>query len=854
MKSRSPFPLIIRFISLVCPLLVLGIAIVALVGLSAGRPALVQIRPDYIPMAPNSAFCFIALALVLLPSPFSGRVYAGIVFSAILFVGLISIGRMSEYMLGLRLDVDHWFYTASTGTIGHIPIGYMAFFSAFCFALNALSIAFLNFPRAKLSAYAAGALAAAVMMIGGIFTLGYIYGAPLLYNGSAIPMALNTAVSFTLLGITATLLALNQELERHRKTDETQRLLAAMVASSEEAVIGRTPDGTIIIWNKGAEDLYGYTEDEIIGRHISILVPPERRVEVDRIRERLSRGEQVRGYETINVRKDGREFPVSLTISPVNDHSGRTVSVSVIARDISENKRKEVRLQNQVIKHGAALEESERRFMNLIHEAPDPMVTLSSLGFIELINREAERVTGYRKDELTGKHFSSIGILSGPSLALAFKEFMLVLAGRERPPYEMEMVTKDGRHVVYEANSRLIDQGGKGRGILVVFRSISERKKLEEQLTQAQKMEAVGLLAGGIAHDFNNHLSVILGTAEFISSYAGDNEQIRQDAEEIKKAANQSANLTRQLLAFSRRQVFEVKAMNINDVVTDTEKMLRRLIGEHIELMTKLQGDLPNVKVDPGQIEQVIINLVVNARDAMPKGGTLAIETDVDGGNGGPQVRLTVKDTGIGMDKSTVEHIFEPFFTTKEKGKGTGLGLSTVYGIIKQSGGHIDVDSKVGKGTAFHIYLPAVVEKETKPVDGAAAENGLLRGSETILLVEDEKSVRDVAIRSLSNYGYNVLAAQGAGEALLIYEKNGPAIRLIITDMVMPHMSGLELATRILGQNADTKILFMSGYADPDMYKSIVESGMPYIAKPVQAEALARKVREVLNQAPASKS
>lgn len=856
MQTQRRLSALIHLACGLCSAVILIICLMALVGWTKGINVLVQVRADYIPMAPNTLICFSLMALAMLPFHVKRPLRLGISLSVSLFVGFIALTRLSEFLLGAHFGVDQWFFKVPVGKIGAVPIGYMSFPTVVNFLLACVSFTLLNLADNKLSASLSASLALTIVVTGGIFTLGYLYGAPLLYGGNVIPMALNTSVCFVLLGVCLTLKILTQELARRGKTDDMRRLLAAIVASSEDAIIGRTPDGIITVWNKGAEALYGYAEDEIIGHHISALVPPEHRSSMGVVQEKLKRGEQVVGFETTNIRKDGRRVPVALTISPVKDHIGRTIGVSVISRDISQNKQIEEtlkiqqgQLQDQVLKQGEALVESERRFATLINEAPDPMVTLSSLGFIESMNQEAEKATGYRSHELFGKHFSAIGVISGVSLAKAFKEFILVMAGKNRPPFELEITPKGGVQQTYEANSRLMDLGGKSRGILVVFRNISERRRLEQQLLQAQKMEAIGLLAGGIAHDFNNHLSVILGTVEFIAANYPDNEQLKQDAEEIKKAAQQSAGLTRQLLAFSRRQVLEMRCMNLNDVVTDTEKMLRRLIGEHIELAVNLRPDLLDVKADPGQIEQVIINLVVNARDAMPKGGRLVLETANVDGDAEPYVKLTVRDSGVGMAEETAAHIFEPFFTTKASGKGTGLGLSTVYGIVNQSGGRIEVETKVGAGTAFHVFLPALQEGDGQKEKDPTLDTQALRGSETILLVEDEKAVRDVAMRVLTNYGYSVLPANSAGEALQVCEhvKDG-GIDLVLTDMVMPHMTGLEMVNLITAQNPGIKILFMSGYADPDLFQSITDAGMPFLTKPIDGVVLARKIREVLGR------
>jgi signal transduction histidine kinase/CheY-like chemotaxis protein len=390
-------------------------------------------------------------------------------------------------------------------------------------------------------------------------------------------------------------------------------------------------------------------------------------------------------------------------------------------------------------------------------------------------------------------------------------------------------------------------------------RSEKEKEGLQEQLRQSQKMEAIGRLAGGVAHDFNNLLTVITGYCELSLLDLSKDDPGRQKLNEIAKAAERAGNLTRQLLAFSRRQILEMKVVNLNIILNDLDKMLHRVVGEDIDFKTVFADELGLVKVDPGQIEQVVMNLVVNARDAMPQGGRLTLETantELDEGYtrshvgvaSGAYVMLSVNDTGIGMTKEVKEQIFDPFFTTKEKGKGTGLGLSTVYGIVKQSGGDIYVYSEPGKGTTFAVYLPRVFEpleelKEEVPVEK------IPQGNETVLVVEDEDSVRAVAVDILRAQGYKVLEATGGGEALIICEEEKNPIHLILTDVVMPQMNGPQVIERLMQVRQDFKVLYMSGYADETvLHHRLLERGVTVIHKPFTVEKLARKVREVLDK------
>ena len=382
-------------------------------------------------------------------------------------------------------------------------------------------------------------------------------------------------------------------------------------------------------------------------------------------------------------------------------------------------------------------------------------------------------------------------------------------------------------------------------------------RKSEEQLRQAQKMEAIGRLSGSVAHDFNNLLSVILSYSDLLLSDLKPIDPLRSDIESIRKAGEKAADLTRQLLAFSRQQVLAPRVVDLNSVLIDSEKMLRRLLGEDIEIVAHYARTLARVKVDPSQIDQVLLNLVINARDAMPNGGKLTIETkevELDdsytsehfGVASGQHVMLAVSDTGVGMDQETQARIFEPFFTTKDIGKGTGLGLSTVFGIVKQSGGHIWVYSEPGGGSTFKIYFPATEAEDNELPE--PIELATLNGTETILLVEDQDEVRRVAHAILRRYGYHVIEARNAGEALLSCERHPRTIHLLLTDVVMPQLSGRELAERLATMRPTMKVLYMSGYTENVIvHHGILDSGIAYLQKPIVPELLARRVREVLD-------
>jgi two-component system cell cycle sensor histidine kinase/response regulator CckA len=433
-----------------------------------------------------------------------------------------------------------------------------------------------------------------------------------------------------------------------------------------------------------------------------------------------------------------------------------------------------------------------------------------------------------------------------------FVELARCMKQRVASALTTEFTYPDGVTRCFELRIEPCDQG-----LVVLSIDVTEGRKVEAQLRHSQKMEAVGRLAGSVAHDFNNLLSVILGYSSMLLTDLKPVDPIRADIDYIRLAGEKAAALTHQLLAFSRQQVLAPRVLDLNEVVQGSERMLSRLLGEDIELIMRYDRNLSRVRVDPGQIDQVVMNLAINARDAMPTGGKLTIETkdvlldasyvvDHFDVTPGPYVMLAVSDTGVGMSKETQTRIFEPFFTTKDLGKGTGLGLSTVFGIVRQSGGHIWVYSELGGGSTFKIYLPRAEGEETEqPV---VALPVTLKGTETILLVEDQDEVRRVAQEILIRHGYHVLAAENAGEALLTCERHQRTIHLLLTDVIMPQMSGRELAERLATIRPDMKVLFMSGYTDRAIINhGILDSGIAYVQKPLAPELLARRVREVLD-------
>jgi two-component system cell cycle sensor histidine kinase/response regulator CckA len=626
------------------------------------------------------------------------------------------------------------------------------------------------------------------------------------------------------------------ELERNQRS---LAWLAAIVQSSDDAIVGETLEGTITSWNAGAEALFGYAPEETIGRSIAMLLPPNSREGIHATLRRIGEGEAIHRAESVGIRKDGGLIVISLTLSPIKDTSGAIIGVSSVARDMTAQRAASV-----------ALEHSEQRYRLLFENNPQPMWVYDqeTLEFLT-VNDTAVQSYGYSQQDFLRMTLKDIRLEEDvPKLLTATAVSPPGFNGEGSWRHRK----KDGKVISVEITERPILFEGRP-ACLVMATDVTDRLALEEQFRQAQRLESVGRLAGGVAHDFNNLLTVINGYSEMLlrKTPARSDDALN----EIRAAGERAAELTKQLLAFSRQQVIQPSVININAVVRSTETFLRRLIGEDIRMLTRLSSDLGLVLTDPGQMQQIIMNLAVNSRDAMPNGGTLLIET----GNvtldesyeaehptvrPGPYVLLAITDSGTGMTPEVRARIFEPFFTTKEMGKGTGLGLATVYGMVKQAGGWIWVYSEPGRGTTFKIYLPRT-DKPLSVVESPSVRE--VRGNETIVLVEDQKEVRALAIKGLERFGYSVHGFGTAAEALSFCSEFPGDIHLVVTDVVMPDMNGRELASQISRLRPTARILFMSGYTtNVVVHHGVLDENVQFLQKPFTPDSLARKVREVL--------
>ena len=637
-------------------------------------------------------------------------------------------------------------------------------------------------------------------------------------------------------------------IRRYRLLDLTPSFAAEQIlATMADPLIVLDPDGCIRIANEAVEAVLSLEGADLIGSPVEALAPGDPATGA-LLRDLL---EHPSVHDRELLLGAGRGVEVSLAASPLHDAAGAVVGVVVIARDIRERKRAD-----------AELRQREERFRALIENVSDAVVVLGANGDVRYAAPTLQRVTGYAPEERVGEN--SLQLIHPDDQPRALEALVECVAHPgSTSRMNVRVQHRDSTWRSMEATATNLLHHPAIEGIIVAYHDVTARieaeealRRSEEQLRHAQKMEAVGRLAGGVAHDFNNLLTAITGQARLLLDFEPTSEELRIGLEEIVRAGTRAGGLTRQLLAFSRKQVLQPRVLDLNAVLLDTERMLRRLIGEDVALVVAVDADLGNVRADPGQMEQVIVNLAVNARDAMPEGGTLTIgtraaEVDEEMAMGldvaaGRYVVLTVRDTGTGIDPRVLPHIFEPFFTTKEVGTGTGLGLATVYGIVRQSGGAVSVASPFEEGTVFEIYLPCTEEAlDPTPAPTHVEEP---KGVETILLVEDDDGVRSLARQVLRRSGYRVLEADNGRTALGIWATHGKLVDLLLTDIIMPEMGGRELAARIGEERPDLRVLFMSGYsAEAISSRGVLDAGVSLLEKPFTPAEFVKRVRDALD-------
>ncbi|HRI53425.1 MAG TPA: PAS domain S-box protein, partial [Pseudomonadota bacterium] len=643
--------------------------------------------------------------------------------------------------------------------------------------------------------------------------------------------------------------AIALDLTEHQLLREQIHQQAQLLSHGPQAVITWNPQGRIRSWNRGAELAFGYSAEQALELDITELLrtgAPAGVADHTPSLVSLLRQNQGEPLEVELGRHDGEPFFAQILCIPLSDSEGAPLGTIAYVQDITQRKRIEEELGVQ-----------QARTQGIVNTAVDVILTVCDQGLIESANPAVRRLLGYEPEELVGQHVSVI-LVAG--LAPFPEEYL-----RLRPPSgehrsvgtsrEVTARARDGREIPVQTSVGEMRLGDR-RVFAIIIHDLTDRKLLEMQFLQSQKMEAVGLLAGGVAHDFNNLLTAINGYSDLLLRTVSPTSSTYSMVQEIHLAGTRAVTLTRQLLAFSRKQVLAPVVLSLSRVVADMVKLLDRLVGEDVVLQTVLAENLWPCRADLGQLEQVIMNLAVNARDAMPGGGQLTLATSnltIDDPAArlpvGDYVCLTVTDSGCGMDAATQARLFEPFFTTKEVGRGTGLGLATVYGIVKQSEGFILVDSALGRGTTFRVLLPRT-QAVASPLAVGPPRRDSPAGAEVILLVEDEVSVRTMTQRLLQRGGYTVLSAGSAGEAERLFASHPGPVHLLLTDIVMPGPNGIELSTRLRRQRPELAVLYISGYAEGSLpARSALPAGAMLLAKPFSSDALLSRVREVLDRA-----
>ncbi|HLV88880.1 MAG TPA: PAS domain S-box protein [Candidatus Sulfotelmatobacter sp.] len=637
-------------------------------------------------------------------------------------------------------------------------------------------------------------------------------------------------------------------------------LSPSILEAIPDAIAAVNRQGVIVQVNSQAEAMFAYTRDEMIGQRIEMLVPERQRPGHGQHREEFHARPKIRrmgsGLDLYGRRRDGSEFPVEISLSPVN--VGDTVIVLSAIRDVTDRKRteEELRRANEELERRKTreLRDSQNRMALIVDSSQDAIIGKNLDGIITQWNKGAEQMYGYTALEIIGQ---SITVLCPKDRADEIPGILQKIREGQRVDYfESIRITKDGRRLnVSISVSPIHDEDGRVVGASAIARNITAQKKVEEQLWQSQKMEAVGRLAGGVAHDFNNILGIVTACTELLRAEASP--ESLEYIDNIREAAKRGASLTKQMLAFSRKQQVQAQLLDLNERLREVMKLLRPLMGDDIDITLVPRSPAAIVEVDPGQLDQVVMNLAVNARDAMPRAGKLIIESGVVNVDetftrehptltSGRYVLLAISDNGVGMDEATRSRIFEPFFTTKEVGKGTGLGLATVYGIVKQSGGDIWVYSEPNRGTTFKIYFPSAEHKLVGKAETEAEALPPRRDGVTILIAEDDPTMRRLTRKMLEQHGYRVIEADD-GKAALDRIAAESRIDLVLTDVVMKKMNGPELVLHLMNIQPDIKVVYMSGYTGELMANQGLEGGFRLLEKPFTRLGLLKALDSALD-------
>jgi PAS domain S-box-containing protein len=764
----------------------------------------------------------------------------------------------SAIAVGVAMFVAAWVTTAGHAVLptllseGHFtPALYRVVWSVWFLSVAALLVLWFQRPHSVIDVWLMVVLCAwlfdvalSSVLNASRFDLGFYAGR--LYGLCAASLVL-AVLLVNHVGLQARLSRLLETLRRQAASErdrhtERERLFSAVVESSNDAIITKSLDGTITGWNRAAERLFGYSAAEAVGQGIDIIVPPDRRAEVRQILDRVGGGEAIEHFETLRVHKDGREVHVSLGISPIKSLTGEIVGVSKIARDVTESKRTQQALNQEI---------EERR--RIFETSQDLILVTDTKGNFVQVSPSSMTILGYEPAEMIGH--SAIEFIHPDDLESTREEMRSARRGHHMRNFETRYVHKNGQAVTLTWMGAWSEPV---RRHFFVGRDLTEKHAAEAQVRQAQKMDAVGQLTGGVAHDFNNILTVITGTIGILSDAVADQPQLVAIAKMIDEAAERGASLTKHLLAFARKQPLQPREVDVNALVLETAKLLHPTLGEHIEIAPLLVADAWTALVDPNQLTTAILNLSLNARDAMPAGGKLTLETNniyLDEGYAGMHnevtpgnyVMIAVSDTGAGIPAANLEKVFDPFFTTKEVGKGTGLGLSMVFGFVKQSNGHIKIYSEEGHGTTVKIYLPRATGLDLTAQE-AQASSRIEGGNEVVLVVEDDALVRRYVVTQIDSLGYTTLEASNAVEALHVLGKMA-VVDLLFTDVIMPGaMNGRQLVEEALKRRPSLKTLYTSGYTENAIvHHGRLDSGVLLLAKPYRKADLARMMRMALD-------